>query len=495
MRAAIVARLQSAAAPDVAARAQRLIKIPGNIAEQLLALGFSSKDVLAACSAVTAVALAPKGWSARAVFLDAVEDRALCIQLGAAPFSLGPGRLGIAYADPIVATSSVDLGFPLHTPFLAPSTEVEEVLARSPSGVVTTTADAVGEMTVDDMKLPASAMSAMASLAAKPPVVDEDSATVDERKGPARRPAPPSFELPSFEPPKDDDSTLQLDPGPPPSSELHGAPTNIFDAAGFEARDVTAPQPSLPSLASAPPAQKNWSELPAPAPAPTPSTSTRNFLGPLDPELPPSGSRPRPARPARAPTTQTKLPQAPASQEPAPLPSRPLPRAALAVGIVVVVAGVIVGGFLVITSLLREEKKAPRPERVAVVDAAGNVDANARQASMTATALAEPDAQKSIALLTRAIEVDPLSAAARPALLARARLHQQRGDLERARRDLQRIEAKGDDKERAVVAALLADIEKKIAVERLTTPTTPPAPPTDPATPPDPATPTPPSSP
>ena len=112
--------------------------------------------------------------------------------------------------------------------------------------------------------------------------------------------------------------------------------------------------------------------------------------------------------------------------------------------------------------------KAPPPP--VILDAKAQLAA--QQEELKAKAKAEPDTKKAIEMYTRAIDVDPYAAGARDALLARARLHQGIGELDKAEADLFRL------KRRVDVTDVQSDVDQMLAeIAKTRKAQTPPEPP------------------
>ena len=137
MRDLIVDELSVGAPPDKVAKAKRLVDSAGNIAAQLVGVGFAPRDVLQACCAVTGVPPAPQGWlrDPKPPSIDGL-DGDLCRRLGAAPVATQNGKLCSAYTDPEIALRGDDLGFPKHQAYLALAKDLEKALSLLPSAPV-----------------------------------------------------------------------------------------------------------------------------------------------------------------------------------------------------------------------------------------------------------------------------------------------------------------------------------------------------------------------
>lgn len=133
MRSRIVDQLCRGAPPAQAARARALVDGHGNIAAQLVDVGFAPGAALEAACAVTGLPAAPPRWlhDPRPGPAPGV-DPVLCRQLGAAPVASTAGRLCIAYADPEVAAQADALGFPPHAAYLAMGAQLERALSLLP---------------------------------------------------------------------------------------------------------------------------------------------------------------------------------------------------------------------------------------------------------------------------------------------------------------------------------------------------------------------------
>ncbi len=134
MRADIVDEVTVGAPEERAAQARTLVDRSGNIAAQLMELGFPPRDVLQACCAVTGVPPAPQGWlrDPKPPELEGL-DGDLCRRLEAAPVAVQNGKLCVAYADPEIALRAADLGFPKHQPYLALQRDLQKALSLLPS--------------------------------------------------------------------------------------------------------------------------------------------------------------------------------------------------------------------------------------------------------------------------------------------------------------------------------------------------------------------------
>jgi hypothetical protein len=316
MRSEIVEHICRGAPPDQAAKARALVGETGNIADQLVAVGFLPAKVLEAGCAVTGLPPAPMQWLRDPKVPEVDIDADLCRQLGAAPVAAAGGRLCIAYADPEIALQSDVLGFPPHVPYLALSVHLEKAL---------TTIEGRGAVADE---LPTHAMPGIAPSAAPDDdddgfVEDFEAATTDARpKTPARVPAPPTpaardddledrtaaaAAKPSLPPPSapskppaalkndiDDDPTSALDmpisSSPPPAPMPHQgggtlpwgkAPSVPDDGEANEEIIVEEPAPRVPTPAPAvPPVAGKRFDLTA-GPAPTAKPDDATLIGPL----------------------------------------------------------------------------------------------------------------------------------------------------------------------------------------------------------------------
>jgi hypothetical protein len=212
--------------------------------------------------------------------------------------------------------------------------------------------------------------------------------------------------------------------------------------------------------------------LPASArPAGAPLDAEGRSYGPLDPPM-----APLPARPARqvaaspAKESSSARPSPPQAQRDTaavrPAPGRKRARnddgasgeTGRSRAPLFVLAIVVVGGGVFALQRTLATKAAPA---AAVVTTDGGLDLTARQRDLVDKAKAA-DATNAVNFLTNAINLDPGSATARDAFLARAKRYLAAGEHERARRDLVRVQKFPDNDvdTRTEVDALLADLEK-----------------------------------
>src|ERR1044071_2169692 len=133
MRDRIIDHVCREAPLELAAKAQTLIDKTGNIALDLVALGFAPGKVLEACCHATGIPPAPLGWlrEPKSPKVDGL-DADLCRRLGCAPVASHAGKLCIAYADPETAAQHADLGLPPHAAYLALTAQLDRAMKLLP---------------------------------------------------------------------------------------------------------------------------------------------------------------------------------------------------------------------------------------------------------------------------------------------------------------------------------------------------------------------------
>jgi hypothetical protein len=188
MRAQIVAHVSRDATPALAIEARALVDAAGNIAEQLIALGFAPAIVLEACCAVTGLPPAQVGWLKEPQPPRVPRfDSSLCRRLGCAPVASHDGKPCVAFSDPEVASGHDSLGLPPHDAFLALSAPLQKAMSLLPEEEAlddSTRAVDTGSSDLEDATQaidPAEAMAAArASMRVEEPVAAERVARVAE---------------------------------------------------------------------------------------------------------------------------------------------------------------------------------------------------------------------------------------------------------------------------------------------------------------------------
>ncbi|MBI1949560.1 MAG: protein kinase [Deltaproteobacteria bacterium] len=119
--------------PDQIARVRKVARTVGNIADQLVALGFGAQDVLQACCAVTGLPPAPMAWLRQPKLAEAAGlDLDQCRRIGAVPLQGPANRLCLVFGDPEVGAESATFGLPPHHAYLALSADLARATALLP---------------------------------------------------------------------------------------------------------------------------------------------------------------------------------------------------------------------------------------------------------------------------------------------------------------------------------------------------------------------------
>jgi Type II secretion system (T2SS), protein E, N-terminal domain len=438
MRKEIIETLCRSATAEEAAVARSCARGKGNIVADLIEAGLHRRQVLAACSEVTGIPRAPSAWfkEQTEVPLDGIDPEQ-CARHLFVPIAVEAGELCIAYGDPAVAVAREDLELPPHQPYLATPTKVARAVKR-----LLTRAER--DSTEQQLRAASSA--------------GESSAFSNKRRKKKRN----ERRAASTE-------GAALDDAPP--------------SRGAQSRQrAWEPTEELPRSPAEPPAQHAEQSVPPRPPPPRPSNLRLSSFsvggadagrshGPLDPPMPATGvidpPMPSPQQRARPPQQGASRAAPPKPREPErKKPARPKPaptstssgRTAL-VALMMVATGV---GLVAFARTTRRGRPVVGTEPVVVVED-GKVDLTSRQRALIRRAQSEVSGVEAVNHLTSAINLDPSSEAGRDAFLARARLYLAGGELERARRDLQRIARRADAAAlREEIDGLLADIEKRI---------------------------------
>lgn len=413
MRRRIVQHLAEQLSPPDAERALRVLARPGNVLEQLIAVGIAPETALRACCHETGVPPAPARWLQNPRPIAGPIDVELCRKLQCAPIAMQKGVVCIAYSDPEVAMNAAKNGFGHHVAYLAPLSELDAAFQMLPAssgsfGAAKTFEDGDGDDSITApldaaVKPPARAMT---PAPAPPPTLD-----APRPREPARR-APPT--------PAADAVEVRSSPAPATTR----APTLAVVPPGSAPLAFVAPQRSDPSR------RKYQPEASDPL--------ARARLSPLDPHVPaPHETAPKRERPV----TKANL----AAKTVAP-PSRVKQVAMLAAA--VVGTGVVVwGGFGLPGLGSMVGVVTPRSMGASVVGgstAAVNHTPALAQLTLLARAKDLPDAKGAIALCTEVLKTDATSVTARDALFERMRRHLDVHDLNGARKDYVLLKARTD---------------------------------------------------
>ena len=247
MRNEIVDHVCKKAKPEQAARARALVDQHGNIAQQLVDIGFPPGAVLEACCAVTGLPPAPVAWlrNPKPPPVDGI-DAALCRQIEAVPVASSAGRLCIAYADPEMAMQADVLDFPPHQACLAMKNQLEKAFSLLDE-------DPLGGGPTTGAGRPAADMVAMARAALGDDLEDETAVA-----GVLLEDVPPTVAMPKAR-----------NPTPAPSSVLRAdGPSRPAPSRPAPSRPGPSPPPP-PAVAEADTLQRPRSPPPrAPTPRP-----------------------------------------------------------------------------------------------------------------------------------------------------------------------------------------------------------------------------------
>ncbi|MCC7070103.1 MAG: hypothetical protein IT383_02205 [Deltaproteobacteria bacterium] len=134
MRSRIVEEVVRRGPADLAGKARALVPRTGNLALQLLELGYAASAILDGAAAATGVRQAQPSWlrDPHPPPVD-YDDGLLFRQVGAAPVAVDGAELCVAYGDPVAAAEHTMHGLPPHRPLLAMPAQLARALALLPS--------------------------------------------------------------------------------------------------------------------------------------------------------------------------------------------------------------------------------------------------------------------------------------------------------------------------------------------------------------------------
>lgn len=133
MRSRIVEEVVRRGPAELAARARALITRSGNLALQLLELGYPPSAIIDGASAATGVKPASPSWLREPSPPPVDYDDGLLFRVAsAAPVATEAGTLCVAYGDPEAAADSTNHGLPPHRPYLAMPAQLSRALALLP---------------------------------------------------------------------------------------------------------------------------------------------------------------------------------------------------------------------------------------------------------------------------------------------------------------------------------------------------------------------------
>ncbi|MBI1949561.1 MAG: hypothetical protein HYS27_27995 [Deltaproteobacteria bacterium] len=119
---------------ELAGKARLLVPRTGNLALQLLELGYPQAAILDGATAATGVRQASPAWlrEPKPPPVD-YDDGLLFRQVGAVPVASEGGALCVAYGDPVAASEATSHGLPQHKAFLAMPAQLARALALLPT--------------------------------------------------------------------------------------------------------------------------------------------------------------------------------------------------------------------------------------------------------------------------------------------------------------------------------------------------------------------------
>ena len=133
MRSRIVEEVVRRGPAELAGKARALVPRGGNLAVQLLEVGYPPSAILDGCPAATGVQQAAPGWlrepSPPPVDYD---DGLLFRAASSAPVAIDGDTLCVAYGNPEAAADSTSHGLPPHRPYLAMPAQLSRALALLP---------------------------------------------------------------------------------------------------------------------------------------------------------------------------------------------------------------------------------------------------------------------------------------------------------------------------------------------------------------------------